>query len=171
MKRTPYRAALALLSMTAVGALGCTGKASGDQVEKKIIEWAKSMGVEITKATCPKSIKVEVDATFECKTQVAGGEELTVQGTVTSKSGKNFEYSIKVVEPTYFAEKAAAYLDDALTQQVGVKPKSVDCGPPGIHKIPADLKITCVATDPEDHATKITFVFKADGTVDTWAAE
>ena len=171
---TPMTRTSWLLATTAVVAtttLACTAKAPGDQFEKKIIEWGKANGAEMAKATCPKSIKVEVDATFTCTATLVNGDELTMAGKVTSKSGSNFEYSIKPVEPTYYAEKAATYLGEALTEQTGVKPKAVECGAPGLRRIPTDLKITCSATDPEDRTTKFDFVFKADGAIDRWAAQ
>lgn len=152
-------------------AAACTSKASGEQVEKKIQEWATSQNITLTKTTCPKTIKVEVNTVFDCQVTVDNGEELTIRGTITSKSGKNFEYSIKPVEATYFTEKLTGYLDEALTQQVGVKPKSVTCGAPGLHKVPAELKVMCSATDPQGIATPIAITFAADGTVSSWAAQ
>lgn len=162
MTRTaPIAAALALAALAA-----CSAKAAGGQVEKKIVDWAKAQGVELTKATCPKAIKVEVNTTFECKATTAGDEELTFVGTITSKSGSNFEYSIKILEPTYFAEKAATMLHDELSQQAAGAPKAVTCGAPGLHKIPADHKVTCDVVAPDDKAVKVVLTFKDDGTLD-----
>lgn len=160
-----------LAPLALVVAAACTGKASGEQVEKKIQEWATSQNIKLTSATCPKSIKVEVNTVFDCQIKIDNGEELTIRGTITSKSGNNFEYSIKPVESTYFAEKLTEYLDQALTTQVGVKPKSVTCGAPGLHKVPADLKVMCSATDPQGVATPIAITFGADGNVVSWAAQ
>ena len=165
MLRLRYLAPLALV------AVACTNKASGEQVEKKIQEWATSQNITLTKTTCPKTIKVEVDTVFDCQVTVDNGEVLTIRGTITSKSGKNFEYSIKPIEPAYFTEKLTAYLDEALTQQVGVKPKSVTCGSPGIHKVPAERKVMCSATDPQGVATPIAVTFGEDSNVIGWAAQ
>lgn len=154
-------AALALAALAA-----CGTKAAGGQVEKKIVDWAKAQGVDLKQASCPKSIKVEVNSTFECKATTAGDEALTVVGTITSKSGSNFEYSIKVLEPTYFAEKAATMLHDELALQAAGAPKSVTCGAPGLHKIPADHKLTCDVVAPDDKALKVVLTFKDDGSLD-----
>ena len=166
MTRTA-RIAAAALALAALAALaGCNAKAAGGQVEKKIVDWAKAQGVEIKQATCPKAIKVEVNTTFECKATTAADEALTFVGTITSKSGSNFEYSIKILEPTYFAEKAATLLHDELSQQAAGAPKSVTCGPPGLHKIPADHKVTCDVVAPDDKAVKVVLTFKDDGSLD-----
>lgn len=155
----------------ALAATACGTKAAGGQIEKKIVAWAKGQGVELKKATCPASIKVAVDATFTCKATTAADEELTIAGTITSKSGTNFEYSIKVVEPTYFAEKAAAMLTEGLSQQPAGAPKAVTCGAPGLHKIPADRTLTCDVVAPDGTPTKITLTFKADGDLDGWTVQ
>lgn len=155
----------------AVVAAACTAKASGEQVEKKIGEWAASQNITLTKTTCPKTIKVEVATVFDCQVTVDNGEALTIRGTITSKSGKNFEYEIKPLEPTYFADKLIAYLDEALTKQVGVKPKSVTCGAPGLHKVPADRKVLCSATDPQGIATPIAVTFGDNGNIVSYAAQ
>ena len=155
----------------ALAAAACTGKAKGDQIEKKITEWGKEQGVGFKGVKCPASIDVKVGGTFTCTATTPLDETLTINGKVTSKSGSNFEYSIELVEKTYFAEKVAAMLDEQLTQQFSVKPKAVDCGAAGLHKIPANLTVVCTATDPQGIATKIDVTFKADGAVERWAAQ
>ncbi len=157
-----------LVALTLAATAACDAKAAGGQIEKKILEWAKAQGFELKQATCPKSIKVEVKATFECKATTGFDETLTIVGTITSKSGSNFEYAIKVVEPTYFAEKAAALLTDELSQQEAGAPKSVSCGTPGLRKIPADGKVTCDVVAPDDKPVKVVLTFKDDGTLDRY---
>ena len=159
------------LSLVAFAGLAACNKAEGAQIEKKLMERFKASGGEFKAVKCPKTIEVKVDATFTCTGTTMGDETLTINGKITSKSGSNFEYTYEVAESVYIADKLATGLGEDLTKQTGIKPTSVDCGPAGVHKVPANLTVVCTAVDPKGIGTKIDIKFKADGTIEGWAAE
>lgn len=135
-----------LLGIT-LAATACTAKAGGDQIEAKTRELFKAQGLVVTKVDCPRSIQVKVGTTFQCSVTFDNGETFGLRGEVTSKSGKNFEYSLLPVEANYVTEKIVKVISDGLTEQVKITPTSVACGAPGIHKAPAKFACKVVAPD------------------------
>lgn len=162
--------ALAAAALAAAG-WACATKAGGAQVERKVVEWAKASGFDLAQVRCPPSIAVAVGATFDCTGALPGGDVVTVRGTITSKSGSNFEYALALVDKLYSDEVLVEYLAGALLQRTGTKPAAVACGPGGYHKLPADLTIRCTATDPQGITTPIAVTVDADASVVGWAAQ
>jgi|GEM_PF-3000815 len=158
-------AAVAITALAA--AAGCTAKAAGDQIEKKIIELYASDGVVVSKVTCPKSVEVKVGATFECSAVVDSGETFKVTGTVASKEGTDFKYNIETPEPNYISAKLEKMITDGITEQRSA-PKSVTCGTPGLHHAPASGQLDCVVVDSSDVSHKVVFKFTEAGVADSW---
>ena len=77
-------------------------------------------------------------------------EELTIAGTITSKSGTNFEYSIKVVEPTYFAEKAAARM--LITKELDVADEMTKFSSANVLQQAATAMLDLLADHATEHA-------------------
>ena len=119
------------------------------------------------KATCPKAIEVKVDATFRCQVTFDNGESFTVDGTVTSKHGTNFEYKVPINEPNFIAAKLEKNLAEELAKQAAA-PQSVTCGPPGIHRPPADHKLGCDVVNASGAPAKLVVTFDAAGIAQGW---
>lgn len=156
-----------LIPVALVAVAGCTAKAGGEQVEKKITEIYAAEGVKPSKVTCPKAIDVKVGTSFTCQAAFDSGETFVVDGTITSKKGTDFEYNVKMPEPNYISAKLEKMIVDGITAQRSA-PKSVTCGTPGLHHSPANHVVDCVAVDGEGNNHKVVFKFTEAGAADAW---
>ncbi|MEZ4399917.1 MAG: DUF4333 domain-containing protein [Kofleriaceae bacterium] len=151
-----------LLGLT-LAVTACTAKAGGDQIEAKARELFKAQGLVVTKVDCPRSISVKVGTTFQCSVTFDNGEVFGLRGEVTSKAGKNFEYSLAPVEANYVTEKIGKIISDGLTEQVKITPTAVDCGAAGIHKAPATF--SCKVTAPDGSTGQVDVEVDPQGSV------
>lgn len=155
------------LSFVAVVALAACNKAGGEQIEKKMIEIFKGQGITATAVKCPSQIDVKVGGTFTCQATFDSGETLPVEGTITSKDGANFQYSIEIKEPNYVAAKLEQMIVEGITQQ-RTAPKSVTCGAPGVHRSPTTGSLDCIAVDDQDRQHRVVFKFDDKGQAANW---
>lgn len=107
--------------------------------------------VSRVQVNCPSGVEEKAGRQFSCSATL-DGQNLTLDGTVTSGGGK---YSIHPADAIVVSTQAASILQ----QQIGAQlhqAVSVDCGQPAVRVVPPEGQFTCGVVISGSEARQVT---------------